>query len=92
MLVVNRNTYNIEEYKRCREIEVNPIQFYIIDLLQGGHEVHVGQLIKWIKLKANKDITPNGVYMQMRRLKERGIEFKYKNGYYQLEEKEVWLV
>lgn len=92
MLVINRNTYNIEEYKHCRDIEVKPIQFYMLDLLQSGKEIHVGQIIKWIELKTGKTLSTKSVYMHLHRLKEKGIEINYKNGYYQLKEKEVWLV
>lgn len=98
MLVVNRNTYGLQEYKKCRDIEISPTQFFVLDLLQSGKEVHVTKLIQWVKLKyrqeleTEKEITPRALYMQMRRLKEKGIEVEYKKDHYRLKEKEVWLV
>ena len=98
MLVVNRNTYGLQEYKKCRDIEISPTQFFVLDLLQSGKEVHVTKLIQWVKLKykkeldTDKELTPNALYMQIRRLKEKGIEIEYKDDHYRLKEKEVWLV
>lgn len=92
MLVINRNTYNVQEYKHCRDIEIGLIQFWLLDLLQSGKEIHYGQLIRWLELKIGKTLTPKAIYQQLYRLQEYGIYVDYKKGYYQLKEKEVWLV
>ena len=92
MLVINRNTFEIEEYRKCKNIEVGLIQFWLLDLLQSGKEIHYGQLMKWIELKMGKTLSSKAIYQQLYRLQKYGIYVDYKKGYYQLKEKEVWLV
>lgn len=101
MLVIDRNTYGLREYKECRKINVNPTQFFALEMLQSGNEVHYEELIKWInkrmktaffRTKKEYNITPNALYMQLHRLKDIGIEVEYKKDHYKLKEKEVWYV
>ena len=102
MLVIDRNTYGLREYKECRKINVNPTQFFALEMLQSGNEIHYARIIQWINKRIkdelfitkdiHKEITPQALYMQMRRLKEVGIEVEYKKDHYRLKEKEVWLI
>ena len=79
MFVLNRNTYNVEEYGLTRKIDVTITEFYILEVLASGKWCSYYDIAEWIQ-KRNKEryITASALSTAISRMRKKGFKIKRK--------------
>jgi hypothetical protein len=77
MLVLNRDTYDIQEYGFIRNVNVTIMQFYILEALQSGRLLTYYDIAEWVQ-KRNKErlITMEALNTAISRLRKLGFNIK----------------
>ena len=85
MLVLNRNTYDIQEYKFIKTMKPTIREYFILEILQSGHLISANDIEKWIQMQEKmlkqenvEIIDHEKLAVAICRLRKKGIKIKSK--------------
>ena len=83
MLVLNRNTYDIQEYKFIKTMKPTIREYFILEILQSGHLISANDIEKWIQMQEKilkqenvELISHEKLAVAICRLRKKGIKIK----------------
>lgn len=93
MLVLNRNSYNVERYGLVETFELSPTQWAIVEILQAGHKCSYYDITKWVQKRCGGSLLSlEALKMQIYRINKKGIKIKGDKFSNWTLEDEIWLV
>ena len=81
MFMLNRNLYEVEEYKKIEDsiIELTPMQFAIVEMLANNKLVSYKDIIKHVKKCCDKELTYESLKVSIYRIRKKGINIHCNN-------------
>lgn len=83
MLVLNRNTYDIQEYRFIKTMKPTIREYFILEILQSGHLISANDIEKWIQMQEKmlkqenvEIIDHEKLAVAICRLRKKGIKIK----------------